>query len=106
MHDETSERSIDNILEQSATALSVERVNPSELNTVAKVLAAAYAEDPIHIWAMPKADTRLDDARAFFTFFLRRMRPYRWEVFTITDRSAVVVMAPAGQRDREYHNGP
>jgi len=106
MHDEKLERSPDNIIEQSATALSVERVNPSELNTVAKVLAAAYAEDPIHVWAMPKADTRLDDATAFFTFFLRRMRPHRWEVFTITDRSAVVVMAPAGQRDREYHNGP
>jgi hypothetical protein len=32
---------------------SVEGVDPSELGTVAGVLASGYAEDPVHLWAMP-----------------------------------------------------
>jgi GNAT superfamily N-acetyltransferase len=69
----------------------VERVDPSELGTVARVLAEAYTEDPIHIWAMPKAATRLEDATLFFTLFLRWMRPYSWDVLATVDRSAVLV---------------
>jgi GNAT superfamily N-acetyltransferase len=69
----------------------VERVEPSELKVVARVLAEAYTEDPIHLWAMPKARTRLEDATAFFTLFLRWMRPYSWDVFATADRSAVLV---------------
>ena len=42
MHDEKSERSSDNLIKHPTTALSVERVDPSELDTVARVLAAAY----------------------------------------------------------------
>ena len=49
---------------------SVERADPSELDTVARVLAAGYAEDPVPLWAMPKAATRLADATVFFTVFL------------------------------------
>ena len=102
MKDEKFESSHGELSAKSAPTLSVERVDPSELGTVAKVLAAGYAEDPIHVWALPKAATRMADAVAFFTFFLRRMRPYRWEVFATSDRSAVAIMAPVGHWDREY----
>lgn len=91
MYDENSERFSDKLSEDPTKLLSVERVDPSELNIVAKVLAAAYAEDPIHIWAMPRAATRLADATMFFTFYFRRMRQYGWDVFATIDRSAVSV---------------
>jgi len=74
--------------------LLVERVDPGELVTVARVLAQAYTEDPIHLWAMPKTTTRLErqkDALVFFTLYLRWMRSYSWNVFATTDRSAVQV---------------
>ncbi|MFC1708718.1 GNAT family N-acetyltransferase [Candidatus Omnitrophota bacterium] len=80
-------------------------MKPSELVTVAEVLAAAYAEDPVHIWAMPKSATRLADATEFFVFFLRSMQRYRWEVFATADRGAVAVMASVGQFNREYRDG-
>ncbi len=92
----------DERLKGSTSNLTIDQVDPSELGTVARVLAAGYAEDPVHLWAMHKAATRMTDAIAFFTFFLRRMRPHRWEVFATSDRSAVAIMAPVGHWDREY----
>jgi len=73
--DEKSTRTPVSLIKHLDTRLSVERVNPSELDTVAGVLAAAYADDSVHIWAMANAATWMADAMAFFTFFLRRMRP-------------------------------
>lgn len=86
----------------------VERVDPSELDVVARVLAEAYTEDPIHLWAMPKAATRLKqltDGIVFFTLFLRWMRPYSWDVFATSDRSAVLVTWPVRQGKSGYPNG-
>lgn len=71
--------------------LSVERVDSSEFDSVAKVLAAAYTNDPIHIWAMPKAETRLADATFFFNYYLQRMKLSNRDVFATADRMAVVV---------------
>jgi hypothetical protein len=102
MQVERSERCPDNVVTRPATALTVERVDPSELDTVARILAAAYAEDPIHIWAMPKAAAQLADATAFFTFFLRRMRPHSWDVFGTADRSAVLVTSLVLQGKSPY----
>ena len=84
--------------------LLVERVDPSELDVVARVLSEAYADDPIHLWAMPKAATRLEDARVFFTLFLRWMRKYSWNVFATTDRSAVLVTWLVRQGKSGYPN--
>ncbi len=91
MSDETSGRSDADRSARSAPMPSVERVDPGEIGTVARVLAHGYTEDPIHHWAMPRAETRLQDATTFFTFYLRRMRTQSWDVFATTDRSAVVV---------------
>lgn len=88
-----------------ATAPLVERVDPSELGTVARVLAHGYTVDPIHIWAMPKSATRLEDAEMFFTLFLRWMRPYSWDVFATADRSAVAVTWLVRQGKSGYPNG-
>ena len=85
--------------------LLVERVDPSELDVVARVIAAAYTDDPIHLWAMPKAATRLEDATVFFTLFLRWMRPYSWDVFATADRSAVLVTWLVRQGKSGYPNG-
>jgi hypothetical protein len=41
-------------------------MDPSEFDAVARVLAEAYTNDPIHIWAMPKVQSRLKDATMFF----------------------------------------
>ena len=84
---------------------SVERVDPSELGTVAQVLAAGYTKDPIHIWAMPNASTRLEDATLFFTFYLRWMRKFSWDVFATADRSAVVVTSLVRQGKSAYPDG-
>ncbi|MGD0884651.1 MAG: hypothetical protein ABSA46_07220 [Thermodesulfovibrionales bacterium] len=73
---------------------AVERVDPKDLDTVARILAVAYAEYPIHAWAMPKAATRQADATTFFTFYLRWMQRHSWDVFTTADRLAVLVMRP------------
>lgn len=105
MQDKMFETSVGESINQPGPEQSIERVAPDELDTVARVLAIAYAEDPVHLWAMPKATTRLNDAIAFFTFFLRRMRPHRWEVFATKDRSAVAIIAPVGQKEREYGDG-
>jgi ribosomal protein S18 acetylase RimI-like enzyme len=85
--------------------LLVERVDPRELELVARVLAEAYTEDPIHLWAMPKAATRLEDATVFFTFFLRWMRPHSWDVFATADRSAVLVTWLVRQGKSGYPDG-
>lgn len=62
------------------------------LGAVARVLAEAFTEDPVFLWAMPKAATRLADATAFFTFYLRRSQSSTREVLATSDRSAVAVM--------------
>lgn len=94
-----------NSTERPNTALSVERVDPSEMDTVAKVLAMAYTEDPIHIWAFPRASTRLADATLFFTFYLRRMQQYSWDVFATSDRLAVVVASVVLKGKSAYPDG-
>ncbi len=105
MRGEKSGRSPENLIESPTTALTVERVDPSEFGTVARILAAAYTNDPIHIWAMPKAATRLNDATAFFTFYLRRMRPNNRDVFATSDRSGVVVTSLVRKGAGAYPDG-
>ncbi len=73
--------------------VSVERVEVEDWGVVARVLAEAFAEDPVFLWAMPKASTRLADATAFFTFYLRRVNAQHREVFATSDRSAVAVVS-------------
>lgn len=85
--------------------LFVERVDPSEFDTVARILAMAYSNDPIHIWAMPNAATRLKDATIFFKFYLRWMRPDNRDVFATSDRSSVVVTSLVRKGERAYWNG-
>jgi hypothetical protein len=105
MHDEKSESPPDNLIERPSTALSVERVDPSELHTVARVLATAYAEYPIHTWAMSNPATGLADATVFFTFYLRWMRPHSWDVFATNDRSAALVTRPVHYGNSPYPDG-
>lgn len=89
----------------SPVRLSVERVDPSELKIVARVLAEAYFQDPIHVWAMPRAATRIADATVFFMLFLRWMRPYNWDVLATVDRSAVLVKWLVRQDRGGYPDG-
>lgn len=91
MRDEKSGLSHGDLSTRPSPTPSIERVDPSEIGTVARILAHGYTEDPIHLWAMPKAATRLADATMFFTFYLRRMRLHSWDVFATVDRTAVVV---------------
>jgi hypothetical protein len=105
MHDEKSEKSPNNMVKQSTITPSVVRVDPSELENVAKVLAIGYTKDPIHIWAMPNEATRLADATLFFIFYLRRMRKYSWDVFATADRTAVLVTSLVRQGDSAYPDG-
>ena len=105
MHDEKPERSSNNLMEQSTPALSVERVDPSEFNTVARILAMAYTNDPIHIWAMPNAATRLNDSTVFFKLYLRWMRPDNRDVFATSDRSSVVVTSLVRKGESAYPDG-
>jgi len=81
--------------------VSVERIESGEMGIVARVLAEAFAEDPVFLWAMPKASTRLADATAFFTFYLRRVNPQCREVFATSDRSAVAVVSSVDLSDRK-----
>jgi GNAT superfamily N-acetyltransferase len=104
MRNENSEASPGDPIDRPPPAQPVERVDAGELDVVARVLAEAYAEDPVLIWALPRAATRLADATAFFTFFLRRMRDHRREVFATSDRSAVAVMASVDHLDRGYRD--
>lgn len=105
MNDEKSKGSQENLIEQAAPALAVERVDPCELGTVARILAAGYEQDPLHLWAMPKATTRLTDATMFFTFYLRWMRRHSWEVFATADRSAVLVTSLVRRGESVYPDG-
>ncbi|UCE06743.1 MAG: hypothetical protein JSW07_01495 [bacterium] len=105
MADKTLKKSPGDRTVQSKSELTVERLDPSELDVVVRVLAAAYVEDPIHIWAMPKADTRLADATMFFKFYLRRMQRFSWNVFATSDRSAVVVTSRVSKDSRAYPDG-
>jgi len=78
--------------------LSVVRVAHDEIETVARVLAEAYQKDPVLLWAMPRASTRLTDATFFFGFSLRRLRSNNLEVFATPDRSAVAVMSTRSKK--------
>lgn len=88
-----------------AGQLKVERVDDSELDTVARILAAAYTNDPIHVWAMPNSETRMRDAVMFFTFYFRWMQPRNWEVFATSDRTAVLVTRLVRKGDSVYPKG-
>ena len=105
MTDNLSRESTGSRIDRAIQKPPFERVDPSELGTVARVLAEAFFDDPVLIWAMPKAATRLADATAFFTFYLRRMRPHRWEVFATLDRSAVAIMSSVCQASPEHREG-
>jgi hypothetical protein len=85
--------------------LFVERVDPSEFDTVARILAMAYSNDPIHIWAMPNAATRLKDAIVFFKLYLRWMRPDNRDVFATSDRSSVQVSSIVRKGEKAYPDG-
>jgi hypothetical protein len=102
MHDE---KSPENLNERPDSRPSVERVDPSEFDAVARVLAEAYTNDPIHIWAMSKAQSRLKDATMFFSSYLRRMNPQNRHVFATEDRSAVVVTSIVHQGKTPYPHG-
>ena len=94
-----SDGSTGNPVDRPAAALTVERVGPSEFGTVARMLAVAYSDYPLQVWAMPKASTRLDDAAVFFEFYLKRMRPHNRDVFVTSDRSAVLVVSIVRKSD-------
>jgi hypothetical protein len=47
----------------------------------------------------------MEDATIFFTIFLRWMRPYSWDVFASSDRSAVLVTALARHGKSPYPDG-
>ena len=79
-------------VERSSVARKVERVGPGEFDTVARILAMAYNNYPLHIWAMPNAATRVADATVYFKFYLKRMRPDNRDVFVTSDRSAAVLV--------------
>jgi len=85
--------------------LFVERVDPSEFDRVARILAVAYSNDPIHIWAMPNAATRLRDAAVFFKLYLRWMRSDNRDVFATSDRSSVVVTSLVRKNESAYSKG-
>ncbi|MFC1645684.1 hypothetical protein ACFL2Y_00700 [Candidatus Omnitrophota bacterium] len=104
MRDEKIKKSPDDLSARSTSIRSIERVDPSEIDTVARVLSTAYAEYPVHTWIMPKT-TRLDDAKIFFTFYLRWLQPRSWDVFATADRSAVIVTRPVRYGDSKYPEG-
>ena len=64
----------------SDSSQSVDGISPLEIDTAANILSEAYTEDPLFVWAMPKAATRQADARIFFSFFLQRIRPHLREI--------------------------
>lgn len=97
--------SLDGPVDRSDHMYSIEQVGADGFGVVAKVLAEAFAEDPVFIWAMPKAVTRLADATAFFTFYLRRSQSTKQEVFATLDRSAVAVITTVNPLDRESSEG-
>jgi GNAT superfamily N-acetyltransferase len=84
---------------------SVEPVDPSELDVVARVLAESFFDNPFHLWAMPKAATRLEDATVFFKLALRWMQRYSWDVLATADRSAVSVARLVRQGESGYPDG-
>lgn len=105
MADKSSEETTGGLIDLPAAALPVDRVDPSELGAVARILAEAFTEDPVLVWAMPHSASRLADATAFFTFYLRRLRSRSWEVFATADRSAVAVMTSVGHMEGDHSEG-
>ncbi len=85
--------------------LLVERVDPSDYDSVAEILAAAYTNDPIHIWAMPKESTRLVDATLFFKFYLRWLKPYSRDVFATSNRTVAAITSKVHQDSKAYPDG-
>jgi hypothetical protein len=105
MSSEILQNPSDNLIDRSKPIQVVERLKPEEADIVSRVLAAAYIEDPIHLWAMPKEETRLADATLFFKFYLRRKQIYSWNVFGTADRSAVVVTSVVRKGNKAYPDG-
>lgn len=91
---------------QSISELSINRVNPCDVDFVAQTLAAAYIEDPVLVWAMPKEATRQADAEIFFRFLLKRERSHRREIFATSDCSAVAVITQVDQEDQTAKGDP
>jgi len=100
--DEQLAVSTGNPVERSSAERTVERLGPSEFDTVAGILALAYNNYPLHIWNMPNAATRIADARVFFKFFLKMMRPDNRDVFVTSDRSAALISSIARKGERLY----
>ncbi len=72
--------------------LSVERLDFSASDSVAEILAAAYTDDPVHIWAMPREATRLSDAVLFFKFYFKIIPLCGQEFMVTSDRSAAALI--------------
>jgi ribosomal protein S18 acetylase RimI-like enzyme len=72
--------------------LSVESLDCAASDSVAEILAAAYTDDPVHIWAMPKEATRLSDAVLFFKSYFKLMPLCNQEFMVTSDRSAAAII--------------
>jgi GNAT superfamily N-acetyltransferase len=83
---------------------SIERIYPNEIDTIARILAQGYASDPILQWGLPMVAEKPDDARLFFTFYLKRMWQDNLDVFATADRSAVVIIRLVRKGNRAYQD--
>jgi GNAT superfamily N-acetyltransferase len=72
--------------------LSVERLDCAASDSVAEILAAAYTDDPVHIWAMPREATRLSDAVLFFKLYFKLMPLCDQQFLVTSDRSAAAII--------------
>jgi GNAT superfamily N-acetyltransferase len=86
--------------DRSQLRLAVECVGLSGIGDAARVLAEAYVKDPVLVWSIPNALTRIAEAESLFKLILRSLGPDQRKVFATSDWAAVAVMVtPQVRRD-------
>jgi GNAT superfamily N-acetyltransferase len=75
--------------------MSARRAGDDETDSIAELLALAFAADPVWTWAFPDESRRVDHLRAWWGLFVASAVPHG-HVWTSEDRAAVAVWIPPG----------
>lgn len=77
-----------------ATGPRVREMAPADIPRLAKVLVAAFLEDPVTLYLFPRPTSRPRRLERYFTFQLRRITQSGGEAWTTEDRSGVSLWLP------------
>ncbi|MEV6913077.1 GNAT family N-acetyltransferase [Amycolatopsis sp. NPDC051071] len=75
----------------------IRAAEPSEIDTVVEVLAEAFHDDPVSVWAFPSAERRAVALPIFYRAIVRGALAMGGHIDVTGDLSAAIVWTPSGE---------